>query len=106
MSGVQILVRHDAELDAYAYFQRISERNPEVGLNFLRAIDETVEDLALQPLKGRPRRFRGKDLSNIRSGRVNGSETYLLFYRFSAGTLEILRLRHGAMKLPRALRKG
>jgi hypothetical protein len=32
VSGVQILVRHDAELDAYAYFQRISERNPEVGL--------------------------------------------------------------------------
>ena len=69
------------------------------------AIDGTVENLARQPLKGRLRKFRGGDLKNIRSWRVDGFENYLIFYRFAAMRLEILRIKHGAMDFPRALRK-
>ena len=51
MKAVEILVRHDAELDAFGYFQRIFEHNPDAALRFLEAVDHTVENLALQPLK-------------------------------------------------------
>ena len=105
MTPVEVFVRHEAELDALFYFDQIREKNPEAGLRFLPAIDETVEGLSLQPFKGRPRRFKGKDLANIRSWRVNGFPVYLVFYRFIGKRLEILRVRHGAMRFPQALRR-
>ena len=88
MSPLEIFVRHDAELDAFGYFQYIHNYNPDAARRFLKAIDDTIEKLALQPLKGRLRQFRGRDLKNIRSGRVDGFENYLIFYRlfgFPAG---------------------
>jgi hypothetical protein len=66
VNRIEIFVRHDAELDAFGYFQRILEHNP-AAARFLEAIDLTIEGLALQPLKGRLRKFRGRDLKNIRS---------------------------------------
>lgn len=104
MNAVEIFVRLDAELDAFGYFQYIRENNPEAALHFLRAIDGTVEKLALQPLKGRLRKFRGRDLKNIRSWRVDDFENYLIFYRYAEMRLEVLRIKHGAMDFPQALR--
>ena len=52
MSPIEIFVRHDAELDAFGYFQYINQYNPEAALRFLIAIDETIEKLALHPSKG------------------------------------------------------
>ena len=104
MTRLQICVRHDAELDAHGYFEYIRERNPEAAFRFLDAIDETVEALASQPLVGRLRRFRGKDLKNIRSWRVNEFENYLIFYRVTVEEIEVLRIKHGSMNFPRALR--
>ncbi len=104
MNRVEIFVRHDAELDAFGYFQYLNEYNPPTARRFLDAIDQTVTNLALQPLKGRLRKFRGDDLKNIRSWRVDDFENYLIFYRFAESRLEILRVKHGAMKFPQALR--
>jgi len=105
LNPVEIFVRHAAERDAFGYFQYIREHNPEAALRFLQAIDGTIENLALQPLKGRQRKFRGKDLKNIRSWRVDDFENYLIFYRFAGRRLEILRIKHGAMDFPQALRQ-
>jgi toxin ParE1/3/4 len=106
VSGVELFVRHEAEIDGLAYFEYIRKRNPDAAVRFLAAIDSTVEALVKQPLMGRLRRFRGKDLANIRSWRVNDFETYLIFYRFDGSRLEILRIKHGAMKFPGALRRN
>ena len=105
MKQLEIYVRHDAELDAFGYFQYIHERNPNAAVRFLGAIDKTIEGLALQPFKGRLRKLRGRALKNIRSWRVNGFENYLIFYRVTASRLEILRIKHGAMDFPSALRR-
>jgi toxin ParE1/3/4 len=104
VNRVEIFVRHDAELDAFGYFQCIFEHNPDAAIRFLEAVDRTVEDLTLQPLRGRLRKFRGEDLKNIRSWRVDDFENYLIFYRFAEMRLEILRIKHGAMDFPQALR--
>jgi toxin ParE1/3/4 len=105
VNRIEIFVRHDAEMDAFGYFQRILEHNPAAAARFLEAIDLTIEGLARQPLKGRLRKFRGRDLKNIRSWRVDDFENYLIFYRFNGMRLEILRLKHGAMDFPQALRQ-
>jgi toxin ParE1/3/4 len=104
LNKIEIFVRHDAELDALGYFQYIHEHNPDAAQYFLEAIDQTMENLALQPLKGRLRKFSGKDLKNIRSWRVDDFENYLIFYRLTETRLEVLRIKHGAMDFPQALR--
>lgn len=106
MSEITIFVRHDAELDALGYFEYIYDHNPEAALRFLSGIDQTIQRLAKQPLKGRLRKFRGKDLKNVRSWRVDDFENYLIFYRLSEGILEILRIKHGAMRFPESLRRN
>jgi plasmid stabilization system protein ParE len=45
-----------------------------------------------------------KGLKNIRSWRVNGFENPLIFYRLAGERLEILRIKHGAMRFPQAFR--
>lgn len=105
MKQLQIFVRRDAELDAFGYFQDMHEHNPNAAIRFLEAIDETIEGLALQPFKGRIRKLPGRGLKNIRSWRVNGFENYLIFYRVTASRLQILRIKHGAMDFPSALRR-
>ena len=92
-------------MDALGYFAYLHERDPGVALCFLAAIDHTVKGLALQPLKGRLRRFRGQDLRHIRSWRVDDFENYLIFYRATTERLEVLRIKHGAMNFPAALRR-
>jgi len=104
VSAVEICFRHEAELDALSYFHYLHDRNPDAAVKFLTSVDRTVENLALHPLMGSLRRFRGRDLQSIRSWRVNGFENYLIFYRFEGNRLEILHIKHGAMKFPRALR--
>jgi toxin ParE1/3/4 len=104
VSRLEIFVRHDAELDAFGYFQRINQNNPEAATRFLAAIDRTVERLGEHPFIGRIRRFRAKDLQDIRSWRVDDFENYLIFYRVTKQRLEVLRIKHGAMNFPRALR--
>jgi toxin ParE1/3/4 len=105
VNAVEVFVRHAAELDAFGYFEYLSELNPAAAKRFLSAIDRTIAGLALQPLKGRLRRFRGTDLKGIRSWRVDDFENYLIFYRLAEGRLEILRIKHGAMNFPAALRR-
>lgn len=106
MKRVELFVRHDAELDALGYFHFLLERNPEAAFRFLDAVDATIEGLAVQPLKGRQRKFRAKDLKNIRSWRVDNFENYLIFYRLVGTRLEIIHIKHGAMAFPKALRKS
>ncbi|HEY1171565.1 MAG TPA: type II toxin-antitoxin system RelE/ParE family toxin [Verrucomicrobiae bacterium] len=102
---MEIFVRHDAELDAIACFEYIGERNPAAAVRFLAAVDQTVLGLAMHPLKGRLRKFRGEDLKGIRSWRVDGFENHLVFYRVTESRLEILHIKHGAMRFPKALGK-
>ena len=103
MTEYEILVRHDAELDAFGYFDFIHQRNPSAALRFVQSIDRTIENLAKHPLIGRRRRFRDPSLRNIRSWRIEGFASYLIFYRVTENHLEVLRIRHGAMQFPRAL---
>ena len=104
MSRIEIFVRHDADLDAFGYFQRLHQHNPEAAALFLTAVDRTVARLGEHPLIGRLRRFKGKDLQGVRSWRVDDFENYLIFYRVTEQRLEVMRIKHGSMNFPHALR--
>jgi plasmid stabilization system protein ParE len=63
---------------------------------------ETFVALTRQPFLGRPR----PDLNpqGLRSWRVNGFENWLVFYQTWA-TVEVFRVRHGMMDLPKIFQK-
>jgi toxin ParE1/3/4 len=70
--------------------------NIEAADRFLDAAYATLQNLARMPGMGRPRRFSGKTLSELRSFRVKGFDNYLIFYRLISDGIEVLHILHGA----------
>ena len=75
------------------------EASPEIASRWHQEILATVKRVENQPDLGRLRR----DLtpSGIRSIIVSHYRRYLLFYSWHGDTIEILRIKHGMMDLPR-----
>jgi toxin ParE1/3/4 len=74
----------------------------ELAVRFWGLAQETFDALTRQPFLGRPR----PDLKppGLRSWRVNGFENWLIFYQ-AGTTVEIFRVRHGMMDLPKVIQK-
>ena len=84
----------------------VEKANAEIAIRYLLAVDLTVRDLANQPDLGRIRHFRHVELSGIRSLPVQRPfNRHLVFYRFDAQTVYLVRVMHGARNLPRRLRE-
>ncbi len=75
-----------------------SEVSPELSIRFENRIAAAFERIVRHPENGRPR----KDLQppGIRSLRVAGFESYLIFYQVRTKDIFFVRLLHGAMNLP------
>ena len=75
----------------------------ELAVRFWVQAQETLVALTRQPLLGRPR----PDLNppGLRSWRVTGFENWLIFYQAGAD-IEIFRVRHGMMDLPKIFPKA
>jgi len=71
----------------------------ETAIRFWQRAQETFASLTRQPGMGRPR----PDLRpvGIRSWRVDDFENWLIFYRVGQSELDIIRVRHGMMDLPK-----
>ncbi len=83
------------------YFQNTDIK---VADRFLADFNDTVNKLAKHPGLGRQRKFRARELADIRSFPIGGSFAVLLvFYYYTADTLLIERVMHGARDLPRRL---
>ena len=71
---------------------------------FIEAVDATLNLLGRHPEQGRRRHFSHPALNGIRSFRVAAPfDSFLIFYRPTADTLQAWRLMHGARDLPRRL---
>jgi toxin ParE1/3/4 len=68
--------------------------SPNAAANVVIAITQTVDSLAKYPALGRPGRVAG-----TRELVVSGTP-YIVPYRVRAGSVEILRIFHGARKWP------
>ncbi len=78
--------------------QFAGEVSPALSVRFENRMLAAVELIASQPEIGR----RRKDLAqpNLRSFRVAGFESYLIFYQVRAEDVFLVRVLHGAMNLP------
>ena|ERR1035437_310027 len=75
-----------------------NEVSPELSIRFENRIVEAFERIARHPEIGR----RRKDLQSpgIRSFRVAGFESYLIFYQVRSKDIFFVLVLHGAMNLP------
>ena len=85
------------------YFAEIITRfagevSPELSIRFENRIIQAFEKIIRHPEIGR----RRKDLhqTGIRSFRIAGFESYLIFYQVRTGDVFFIRVLHGAMNLP------
>jgi len=76
-----------------------AKASPGIACRWHGEVMATVTRVENKPDLGRPRR----DLSpsDIRSLTIRRYPRYLLFYRWHEDTVEILRIKHGMMDLPR-----
>ena len=83
---------------AYIIGHFASEVSPELSLRFENRMVQAVELIAKTPEIGR----RRKDLKpgNIRSFRIVGFGSYLIFYQIRSEDVLFIRILHGAMDLP------
>ena len=79
------------------YIQQESE--PRTAARFVKAVERTFALLATNPRMGKVANFENPWLAGVRMFRVSTFENHLVFYRHLKGTLEIVRLLHGARNL-------
>ena len=80
------------------------QASPEVAVQFVNAVEATLNALVRTPGLGRPRFANWPELAGIRSYRVQKPfHRLLIFYRCDASALSVERLIHGARDLPHRL---
>ena len=76
----------------------VSEYGEEVAQRWQRSLGRTISQLARFPELGRVR--HDLPFAGIRSFFLKEFPRYLVFYRISGKSLELLRVKHGMLHLP------
>ena len=101
---MNVIIRPQFYLDAEEEIcWLLTNADASVAQRWHSAVWETIGQLQTHPFIGRER----KDLKQpgIRSWRVGGFARWLVFYRAGEVELEMFRVRHGMMDLPKVFEK-
>lgn len=94
---LSVLKRVQAERDIEEAFVFIGAASEDAGLDFLHAVEQTLETLAANPELGSQRDFLAPELAGIRMWRVKSYEKYLIFYFVRPTGIEVVRIIHSAL---------
>jgi len=92
---LRVFPRADVDVDEAAEYYA-NHGGLEVGLRFLRAIQQAYTFLCENPEAGPQSLYRHQSLQGLRRWPVPGFENYLVFYRLVDDWVEIVRILHGA----------
>lgn len=95
MRDLRVLPGADADVDEAAIYYA-DHGGLEVGLRFLRAVQEAYAFIRENPEAGPRGRYRNRRLRELRRWPVPGFESYLVFYRPTEDGVEVARVLHGA----------
>lgn len=101
MKALVIRPRAEADIDDCAEY--IAQESVDAAVRFLAATQQTFELLCDMPEIGTAWESNNPRLQDIRRYAIKGFHNYLIFYRVTADSLEILRLLHGARSVPKVL---
>lgn len=106
MPDRSLIVSPRADEDAVEIFAAIAADNRAAAERFRMALERQYARLRAFPHLGRAREFRARGLRGLRSCPLTDFPSWLVFYRIGRGTVEIVRVLHGARNLPLALRRS
>lgn len=92
---------HQDVLDAVDYYR--SEAGVQVALDFIAAMEHTLERVAHHPLAGSPRYAHELDLPGLRYWRLTRFP-YLVFYVDRPDHVDVWRVLHATRDIPKWLR--
>jgi len=85
-----------AEGDLSEIGDYFDEHDDTLAQRFYEQFLKTIQMLAASPNLGERCRFRSSETKGMRVWQVAGFSNYLIFYRPKGGTLQVLRVIHGA----------
>jgi len=91
-----------AKVDVEENFAFIAKENVDAALRFYDAAFASFDQLADTPFIGTVKHFANSVLS-LRRWFVQGFNHYLIFYRVSTSTVEIVRVLHSSRDIEKAL---
>ena len=95
---LRVLPKAALDLEEASFYYEL-ESGEELAVRFESAVAETFLFLRKNPHVGTLTDFGNPRLGNLRRWRVRDFESYLVFHRLDDGTLEVVRVLHGARDL-------
>jgi len=99
----KLIQRESARRDILAIIDRIADDNPSTAAAVYEAYEYSLELLKTTPDMGRPYHSPDPRLAQIRVWPIHRFRNYLIFYRPSGKTVEVLHIWHGARDIPALL---
>ena len=96
-------IRPAAALDLEDSAFYISLDRPDAAERFITSAIKSFEDLAQMPTMGAPYEVSNPQLAGLRKWPIHGFGDFLIFYVEHRGTIEVVRVIHGARDIPRVL---
>lgn len=103
MANKPVLRARLAELDLEGHVDYLARQSQSVALRFIDAADHAYERLRESPEIGGVWNFENPRLAGIRVWPIPGFRNYLIFYRVTDETVQVLRILHGAQDLENIL---
>jgi len=82
----------------------IARDSRNIAHRFFDAVEGSILSLRFMPGKGSPKRFRDRQLANVRSWSVSGFPNHLILYEMRGSDVFVLAVVHGAQRYTKLLR--
>jgi toxin ParE1/3/4 len=99
----RLVRKRAAERDLAEQVDYIAAEHPPAARRYLLAVERAFERLLEMPEMGVQRAFKNKKLQGIRMWPVPGFGNFLIFYRVTQRSVQIVRILHGAQDVLRVL---
>jgi plasmid stabilization system protein ParE len=103
--GRRLVRKRAAERDLLDQVEHIAAEQPAAARRYLLAVERAFDRVLEMPEMGVVRPFRSKQLQGLRMWPVPGFSNFLIFYRATQRTVQIVRILHGARDIPRVFDK-
>ena len=101
----RLVQRRAAEEDIAEQVAYIAAERPAVAHRYATALGDAFERIRQMPEIAALRSYGRRELEGMRVWSVSGFRRFLVFYRVTEKTIEVIRVLHSARDIPRALKR-
>jgi len=101
----RLVQRRAAEADLAEQLAYVAAERPAVAHRYAIALEHAYRRICEMPELGVLRVYGPRGLRAVRVWPVPGFRRFLIFYRVTARTVEVIRVLHSARDIPRTLRR-